>query len=99
IADVRAFEYYQRARQEYFRQSAEGMVAARQLAEHGLAIGGPNELLYGILGTVYAWSPIFLGGDEEENLREAEACARRAFELNPGSAQGLSITGQVAYRR
>jgi Flp pilus assembly protein TadD len=49
---------------------------------------------------VYAWSPVvLLGGDEESTLREAEACARRAFELNPGSAQGLSIMGQVAYRR
>jgi Flp pilus assembly protein TadD len=52
-----------------------------------------------MLGTVYAWAPVFLGGDEETTLREAEACARRAFELNPDSAQGLSIMGQVAYRR
>ncbi len=99
IADIRAFEYYQRARQEYYRQSADGMMAARALAEHGLSVVGPNEALYGILGTVYAWSPVFLGADEETTLREAEACARRAFELNPGSAQGLSIMGQVAYRR
>ena len=99
IADVRAFEYFQRARQEYYRQTAEGMVAARALAEHGLAVVGPHEALYGILGTVYAWSPVFLVGDEETTLREAEACARRAFELNPHSAQGLSIMGQVAYRR
>ncbi|HET9274978.1 MAG TPA: protein kinase, partial [Gemmatimonadales bacterium] len=99
IADLRAFEYYQRARQEYYRQSADGMVAARALAEHGLSVVGPNEALYGILGTVYAWSPAFLAGDEETTLREAEACARRAFELNPTSAQGLSIIGQVAYRR
>jgi eukaryotic-like serine/threonine-protein kinase len=99
IADIRGFEYYQRARQEYYRQSAEGMIAARALAEHGLAVVGPNEALYGMLGTVYAWSPVFLAGDEETTLREAEACARRAFELNPNSAQGLSIMGQVAYRR
>ena len=99
IADIRAFEYYQRARQEYYRQSAEGMVAARALAEHGLGVVGPNEALYGMLGTVYAWSPVFLCGDEESTLKEAEACARRAFELNPNSAQGLSILGQVAYRR
>jgi serine/threonine protein kinase/Flp pilus assembly protein TadD len=99
IADIRAFEYYQRARVEYYRQSAEGMLAARALAEHGLTVVGPNEALYGILGTVYAWSPAFLAGDEETTLREAEACARRAFELNPSSAQGLSILGQVAYRR
>ena len=100
IADLRAFEYYQRARQEYYRYSAEGMAAARALAEHGLAVVGPNEALYGMLGTVYAWSPVVqLGGDEASTLREAEACARRAFELNPGSAQGLSIMGQVAYRR
>ncbi|HEY9505871.1 MAG TPA: protein kinase, partial [Gemmatimonadales bacterium] len=99
IGDIRAFEYYQRARQEYYRQSAEGMAAARALAEHGLAVVGPHEALYGMLGTVYAWSPVFLAGDEETTLREAEACARRAFELNPSSAQGLSILGQVAYRR
>ncbi len=99
IADIRAFEYYQRARQEYYRYTAEGMVAARALAEHGLAVVGPNEALYGMLGTVYAWSPTVLGGDEETTLREAEACARRAFELNPDSAPGLSIMGQVAYRR
>jgi Flp pilus assembly protein TadD len=100
IADIRAFEYYQRARQEYYRYTTEGMAAARALAEHGLAAVGPNEALYGMLGTVYAWSPVvLLGGDEETALREAEGCARRAFELNPNSAQGLSIMGQVAYRR
>jgi serine/threonine protein kinase/Flp pilus assembly protein TadD len=99
IADLRAFEYYQRARQEYYRYTAEGMAAARALAEHGLAVVGPHEALYGMLGTVYAWSPVVLAGDEETTLREAEACARRAFELNPNSAQGLSIMGQLAYRR
>ncbi len=99
IADLRAFEYYQRARQEYYRYTGEGMAAARALADHGLAVVGPNEALYGMLGTVYAWSPVVLAGDEETTLREAEACARRAFELNPRSAQGLSILGQVAYRR
>src|SRR3989475_791432 len=99
MADTRAFAYYQRARQEYYRHTAEGMVAARALAEHGLAVVGPHEALFGMLGTVYAWSPISPGGDEETTLREAEACARRAFALNPDSAQGLSIMGQVAYRR
>jgi eukaryotic-like serine/threonine-protein kinase len=100
IADIRAYEYYQRARQEYYRYTAEGMAAARALAEHGLQVAGPNEALYGMLGTVYAWSPVvLLGADEETTLREAEACARKAFELNPRSAQGLSIMGQVAYRR
>jgi len=99
IANLRAFEYYQRARQEYYRYTAEGMAAARALAEHGLDVVGPHEALYGMLGTVYAWSPVVLAGDEETTLREAEACARRAFELNSGSAQGLSIMGQVAYRR
>jgi len=100
IGDIRAFEYYQRARQEYYRYTTEGMAAARALAEHGLAAVGPNEALYGMLGTVYAWSPIvLLGGDEETMLQEAEACARRAFDLNPNSAQGLSIMGQVSYRR
>jgi Flp pilus assembly protein TadD len=100
IADLRAFEYYQRARQEYYRYTAEGMAAARALAEHGLSVVGPHEALYGMLGTVYAWSPVvLLGSDEETTLREAEACARKAFELNPNSAQGLSIMGQVAYRR
>jgi eukaryotic-like serine/threonine-protein kinase len=99
IADIRAFEYYQRARQEYYRHSAEGMLAARALAEHGLAVVGPNEALYGMLGSIYAWAPTFLGEEEETTLREAEECARRAFELNPESAQGLSIMGQVAYRR
>ena len=62
IVDIRGFEYYQRARQEYYRQSAEGMIAARTLAEHGLSVVGPNEALYGILGTVYAWSPVVSGG-------------------------------------
>jgi eukaryotic-like serine/threonine-protein kinase len=100
IADIRAYEYYQRARQEYYRYTAEGMAAARALAEHGLQVAGPNEALYGMLGTVYAWSPVVLVGENEETtLREAEACARKAFELNPRSAQGLSIMGQVAYRR
>ena len=99
IADIRAFEYYQRARQEYYRQTAEGMVAARALAEHGLAVVGPTRRSTGCWAPCTPGRRSFLGGDEETTLREAEACARRAFELNPSSAQGLSIMGQVAYRR
>ena len=90
IADIRAYEYYQRARQEYYRYTAEGMAAARALAEHGLAVVGPNEALYGMLGTVYAWSPVvLLGGDEEATLREAEACARTRVRAEPALGAGL----------
>src|SRR5262249_20152352 len=99
IADIRAFEYYQRARQEYCRHNPEGMLAARALAEHGLSVVGPHEALYGMLGMIYAWSPVFLGGEGGSTLGEAEAWAGRAFELTPRWAQGLSIMGQVAYRR
>src|SRR5947199_4946716 len=99
MADIPACGSYRRARREYHRNSAEGMVAGRGLAEHGLAVVGPHEALYGMLGTVYAWSPISGGGDEVTPLRYAEACARRALTLNPDSAQGLSVTGQGAYRR
>src|SRR5947199_6837140 len=99
MADIPACGSYRRARREYHRHAAGAMVAARGLAEHGVAVGGPHEALYGMRGTVSAWSPISGGGDEVTPLRYAEACARRAFALNPDSAQGLSIMGQVAYRR
>ena len=35
IADLRAFEYYQRARQEYYRYTAEGMAAAERWRSTG----------------------------------------------------------------
>ena len=88
IADIRAFEYYQRARQEYYRYTAEGMAAARALAEHGLAVVGPHEALYGMLGTVYAWSPTVLGGDEETTLREAESLCPPRLRAEPELGAG-----------
>ena len=100
IADIRAFEYYQRARQEYYRYTAEGMAAARALAEHGLAVVGPNEALYGMLGTVYAWSPtVLLAATRRRPCARPRPVPAAPSSSTRGSAQGLSIMGQVAYRR
>jgi serine/threonine protein kinase len=99
IVDLRAYECYQRARQDIYTFGEEGLDRALRLIEDGLSIVGENELLYAAQGTVY-WQYVNAGikpGDSYLDL--AEACAMKAFRLNPESAPGFLVLGLVQLAR
>jgi TolB-like protein len=99
ITDIRAYEYFQRARQDIYTFSEDGLARALRLIEEALRIVGDNELLYSAQGTVY-WQYVNAGiKPDERYLEMAEDCARKAFRLNPESAQGFLLLGLVQIAR
>ena len=99
ISNVHAYECYLRARQEALRWRKDAIDHAVQLLHNGLAIVGNNARLYAALGHAYLQyreAGIDFG---ERPLEEADACARKVVELEPGSAAGLRLRGWIHYSR
>jgi serine/threonine protein kinase/tetratricopeptide (TPR) repeat protein len=95
IADVRAYEFYLKARQEIYTFSEDGLDRALRYIENGLEIVGENVLLYSCMGMVYFqfWN---LGVRIDESyLQKAEDCAARIFKMEPDSPHGRLILGLV----
>jgi serine/threonine protein kinase len=99
IDDVRAYECYQRARQEIYSFTEEGADRALRLIEDALEIVGDNELLYSAQGTVY-WQYVNAGiRPDDRYLDLAEDCVRKLFLLNRESAPGFTLLGLVQIAR
>lgn len=99
IANMHAYECYLRARQEALRWRKDAIDHAVQLLHNGLAIVGDNARLYAALGHAYLQyreAGIDFG---ERPLEEAEACGRKLFELEAGSAEGLRLRAWIHYSR
>ena len=99
IDNVHAYECYLRARQQGWRWRKDAIDQAIQLLRNGLAIVGDNARLYAALGVAYLQyreAGIDFG---DGPVAEAEACARKVFELEPESAAGLQLRGWIHYSR
>ena len=99
ITDVRAYDCYQRARQEAYNFSEAGLARALSLIEDALAIVGDNELLYAAQGTVY-WQYVNAGiRPDDRYVDMAEECARKIFRFDSESAAGFLLLGLVQMAR
>ena len=99
IDNVHAYECYLRARQQGWRWRKDAIDQAIQLLRNGLALVGDNARLLAALGVAYLQyreAGIDFG---EKALAEAEACARKVFELEPRSAAGFQLRGWIHYSR
>ena len=99
IENVKAYECYLQARQEIWRFTEEGLERALLLLQNGLKIIGENALLYAAMGTAY-WLYVNAGiktGDEY--IEKTEQCAKKVFELDPGSPHGYILKGAVHVHR
>jgi TolB-like protein/Flp pilus assembly protein TadD len=99
IDNIHAYECYLRARQQGWRWRKDAIDQAIQLLRNGLTLLGDNARLYAALGVAYLQyreAGIDFG---ERPLIEAEACARKVFELGPASAEGLRLRGWIHYSR
>jgi len=95
IDNVKAFECYQRSRQEMYKFTREGLDQALALIDTALGIVGDTELLYAAKGSVlwqYVNAAIRAG---EPDIEQAEECAAKVFALNPDSAAGHALLGMV----
>ncbi|NOT08998.1 MAG: protein kinase [Gemmatimonadales bacterium] len=99
IQSFRAYEFYLRARQEASRFTPLGVERAMQLLEQGLAVVGPNELIYGAMGFACITSMEAGIGDPEVLLPRIQELAAKIVELNPYSAHAWVLRGAVHYRR
>lgn len=99
ITDVRAYEWYLRARQEMFRFTTDGMGRALECLEQSAAIVGENILVLAAQGEVY-WQYHNAGlSSDPVYLDKAEACARRILALDPQSPHGHRVAGLVRLHR
>lgn len=99
IDNVHAYECYLRARQQGWRWRKDAIDQAIQLLRNGITLLGDNARLYAALGVAhlqYREAGIDFG---ERPLIEADACARKVFDLDPASAEGLRLRGWIHYSR
>jgi TolB-like protein len=99
VDDARAYECYLRARQEVRRWTPDGLKRALQHFQNGLDIIGDNALLYAGIGSIYWWNFNMGIQTDDEYLRQAEAYAKKVFELDPDSRHGHRLLGLIAIHR
>ncbi len=95
IHDIRAYEYYLRAKQEILSYSSDGLERALDYLKQGERIIGENIVLLSAMGQVY-WQFVNAGiSTDPEYLANAERCARRILELDAQSGHGHRLLGLV----
>lgn len=99
IPDVRAYEYYLRAKQEILSYSSDGLERALGYLTQGEQIIGENVVLLSARGQVY-WQFVNAGiSTEPQYLDNAEKCAQRILEIDPDSGHGHRLLGLVKCSR
>jgi non-specific serine/threonine protein kinase len=99
ITDARAYEWYLRAKQEMLTFTKDGLDRAVDCLEKSSAIVGENALVLAATGEAY-WQYVNAGiSPDRAYLDKAEACARRAIELDPASPHGHRVAGLVGVHR
>ena len=95
IDNVKAFECYQRSRQEMYKFTRDGLDQALALIDTALGLVGDNELLYAAKGSVH-WQYVNAAiRAEAQDIEQAEACVHKVFALNSDSAAGHALLGMV----
>lgn len=95
IQDIRAYEYYLRAKQEILSYSSEGLERALDYLKKGEQLIGENVVLLSAMGQVY-WQFVNAGiSTDPKYLENAERCARRILELDGESGHGHRLLGLV----
>ena len=96
IPDVRAYEYYLRARQEVFRFTGEALERALEHLQKGLEILGENVLIRAAMG--YAYWQFVNGGISGDTgyLVKAREQAEHIMRLEPDSPHGHRLLGLIS---
>lgn len=96
VPDLRAYQYYLKARHEIFTFTAEGLARAVDYLKQGLKILGDNVPLLSALGYAY-WQRVNAGLDPDPaNLDLALECAERIRQVSPGAQHAHRLEGLVA---
>jgi TolB-like protein/class 3 adenylate cyclase/tetratricopeptide (TPR) repeat protein len=96
IPDVRAFEYYLRARHEVFRFTGEALGRALEHLHKGLEIVGDNVLIRAAIGYTY-WQYVNGGiSGDVTYLDKAREQAEHIMRLEPDSPHGHRLLGLIS---
>lgn len=95
LPDMRAIQFYVKAKQEILNYSREGLDRALEYLELGERVVGRNALLLSTRGQVH-WQYVNAGiSSDSEHLVRAKQCAAEAAELEPNSAHVLRLQGLI----
>lgn len=96
LPDVRAVQFYVKAKQEILNYSREGLDRALEYLEMGERVVGKNVLLLTTRGQVH-WQFLNAGiSSDTENLARAKECAAEAACLDPTSPHVLRLQGLIS---
>ncbi len=95
LPDMRAIQFYVKAKQEILNYSREGLDRALEYLDLGERVVGRNALLLSTRGQVH-WQYVNAGiSSDPEHLVRAKQCAAEAAELEPNSAHVLRLQGLI----
>jgi TolB-like protein/class 3 adenylate cyclase len=95
IPDVRAYEYYLRAKQQVYSFTVGALDRALHYLQKGAELIGENVQIYAAMGYVY-WQYVNLGVTSDPGcLDKARECAERIRALDPGSPEADRLLGLV----
>ena len=96
LPDVRAYQYYLKAKHEILSYSREALERALDNLDQGERLVGNNALLLSAKGQVY-WQYVNAGiSSDLQYLSKAKDCASRALELDPDSADACRLLGLIS---
>jgi non-specific serine/threonine protein kinase len=99
FADVRAYEWYLRAKQELLKFTDESLSRALDCLDKASAISGENVLLLAAKGQAY-WQYVNAGiNPDPAFLDKADACVERIRRINPASVHAHRVGGLVRVHR
>ena len=99
IADIEAYDFYLRAKQEILRYSKEAIDRALEHLEKARAITGDNILLTSAIGQAHWWYVNAGHSSDPEHLDKAAACAEEILAMDPSSVHGFRLHGMVQIHR
>lgn len=99
IADIEAYDFYLRAKQEILRYSKEAIDRALIHLEKARAITGDNVLLLSAIGKAHWWYINAGHSSDPKHLDKATAVADEILSIDPNSPHGFRLHGMVQIHR
>ena len=99
IQNIKAYEYYIRARQEIWKFTEHSLDNAVALAQRGLDLEGDNALLYATLSTAYLYFYYFKIRPDISQLEKAQQYSLKSLALDADCSQGYFVQGAIEFMK
>ncbi len=95
IEDIKAYEYYLRARQEIHKWEVPSLRLAEKYMLEALSIAGDNALIFSGLALVY-YQLVNMGAEQEDFLEKSTEYADKSIELDENIADSYFVKGLIS---